>query len=114
VFDQIGFLFPSGPIGIEVLNCTVDSATFLMEGAEDEDATNRASTIEELFADLEQSLARCPDNGPDSYQVSFHPELGYPVNVNIDFEFAAQDEELIYSVRDFSEVARSSTGCSGL
>jgi hypothetical protein len=114
VFDQICFCFPPGPIEIEVANCTIDSAAFLTEGFEDDDATDRASTIEQLFAGLEQSLASCPDNGPDSYQASFHPDLGYPLNVNIDREFAAQDEEIIYSVRNFTEIVRSPTGCNGL
>jgi hypothetical protein len=112
VFDQICFCFPSGPLEIEVANCTVDSATFLTEGSED--GIDRASTIEQLFAGLEQSLAGCPDNGPASYQVSFNPELGYPANVNIDRDIAVQDEELVYSVPEFSEVARSPVGCSGL
>lgn len=52
--------------------------------------TDRALSVEALF-DL---VAAAYDRRADDVQVSYHPTLGYPTSIQIDYERQAADEEL--------------------
>lgn len=60
-----------------------------------------ADTIPEMF-DLIQSAI---DEGADSLVVEYHPQLGYPVSVSIDWITQAVDEEIAYFVKGLAPAA---------
>jgi Family of unknown function (DUF6174) len=110
-YDQICFCFPPGPYVIEVLDCTVENVTLLSDEY-DPPPTDQVYTIEELFTQLQQILDSCSGSFPPyNYSVSYDRDYGYPSNVNIDPEQLAIDEEIIYTVSNFTVIKRNETGC---
>jgi hypothetical protein len=59
-----------------------------------------AMSVDELFALIQDALARSADR----VAVTYHPVLGYPTSIFIDYDRAAVDEELTLSVRDLLAV----------
>jgi hypothetical protein len=59
-----------------------------------------AMSIEELFTTIEEALHR----GADSISVRYHPALGYPMSIFIDYYKQAADDEFIVSVKDVRAV----------
>ena len=105
------FCFPPPPYVIEVLDCTVENVTLLSDEF-DPPPANQVYTIEELFTQLQQILDLCFGNVPPySYSVSYDQEYGYPSNVTIDPEQLAIDEEIKYTVSNFTVIKRNENGC---
>lgn len=55
------------------------------------------ATVPHLFAFVRKALAE----KPDSIEVSFDPELGYPVSVAIDYQKRTSDDEFYFDVSTF-------------
>lgn len=83
------------PVNITVRENRIDSAAFVagdvpvaIEGLK------RYRTIEGLFDLLQEGI----DKNAHSILVDYHPKLGYPVEVSIDYEEAVADEELGFEI----------------
>ncbi|MGE0816072.1 MAG: DUF6174 domain-containing protein [Vicinamibacterales bacterium] len=59
---------------------------------------SRFETIDAIFEELSAIL----DHGPFRFSASYHPLLGYPTSVAIDYEEFLADDELGLGVVDFS------------
>lgn len=55
------------------------------------------ATVPHLFAFVREAL----DAKPDSIEVSFDPELGFPVSVAIDYGKRTSDDEIYFDVSSF-------------
>jgi len=55
------------------------------------------STVDSVFHKLETDFA----GGPDKINVTYDPNYGYPVRVNIDYIAAAADDEISYEITNF-------------
>lgn len=52
-------------------------------------------TVDGVFAEIERALREA-----DSFTAEYHPELGYPTSVYIDWIANAADEEVFYTIED--------------
>jgi len=59
-----------------------------------------AMSVEELFALIQDAI----DRGAHRIAATYHPQLGYPTSIFIDYDRLAVDEELTLSVRDLLAV----------
>jgi len=65
----------------------------------------RPSSIDNIFSFLERDcLDDCPNSGPSQCVVTYAGNLGYPMDVKIDFNDQIQNEELEYTISDFEEL----------
>ena len=90
-----------GPYVATVTDGTVASATYngvdLLE-IELLRATSygeRVLTVDEVFAEIARAILEA-----DSMDVTYHPELGYPLSASIDWELQMADEEVYYTLSD--------------
>jgi len=79
----------SGPIEVTVENRLVTSALFEGQPAPE----GSALTIDELFDEIEVSIARGVEN-----EVTYHPDRGYPLTVRLDLDAMAVDGGLSLNV----------------
>lgn len=74
----------------------VESVIEVQSGEEVSPATHRPMTIEGIFAEIEDALnARA-----HAVEVSYDPDLGYPVEVFIDHHETMVDDEIAYTASD--------------
>ena len=55
----------------------------------------RVLTVEQVFAEIDRAI-----QAADSFEVTYHPELGYPLSASIDWDFQMADEEVYYTLAD--------------
>lgn len=79
----------TGPIEVTVENKLVSSALFEGQPAPE----GSALTIDELFDEIEASIARGVEN-----EVTYHPDRGYPLSVRLDLDAIAVDGGLSLEV----------------
>ena len=75
---------------ISVRQNTIDSATFVEDGVPIvAEGLERYQTIEELFDFIQEAI----DENAHSISAGYHSELGYPMDVWIDYSAGIADEE---------------------
>lgn len=85
------------PIRISVENDTITSAIYIeTELPVDPSVADHLLTIDGLFAHIQDAIA----NGADAVNVEYHPTVGHPVSVAIDYDAALADEELAVVISD--------------
>ena len=83
------------PVNITVRENKIDSAAFVEGGAPVAvGGLGGYRTIDGLFDLLQEGI----DKNAHSISVDYHPELGYPIDVWIDYEEATADEELGFEI----------------
>ncbi|MGI9647900.1 MAG: DUF6174 domain-containing protein [Acidimicrobiia bacterium] len=93
----------SGPYEVSVRAGVVSGATF--EGVDLLDIPDprvnsyedRVLTVEGVFAEIDRALQEA-----DRFQAAYHPVLGYPVYVSIDWDDRAIDEEVTYFIENLA------------
>ncbi|MEM0962791.1 MAG: DUF6174 domain-containing protein [Bacteroidota bacterium] len=58
----------------------------------------RGATVASLFDLLRDAY----DRQAETVMVEYHPDLGYPISISIDYDTRMADEEIGYTVTDFS------------
>jgi hypothetical protein len=93
----------TSPVMIEVHNSAPASIIDVDTGLPNTSALleSNYSTVERLQGFIQEAIQQ----GADSIQASYDPDLGYPIRVRIDYMQAAIDDEISIAVTDF-EVLR--------
>lgn len=102
-----------GPYAVSVRNGEVAGATFkgtdlfdigiLEIGRYDE----IIKTVDGVFAEIERALREA-----DTFTAEYHPLLGYPTNVYIDWIANAADEEVSYTIKNLRDPGAYPESCS--
>jgi hypothetical protein len=78
------------PVRIEVLGGSVTSVTFLDDGESLQSPTVGAfPTIDDLFAKIDEAI----ESDAESVVVTYHPTLGYPTLLSVDYRREIADDE---------------------
>lgn len=85
------------PIRVEVREGEVVSATYADSGEPVTNPDVPTPTVPDLFTVIQEAI----DAEAHSIAATYDAELGYPVDVSIDYLELAIDEELAFSVREF-------------
>jgi hypothetical protein len=101
VFQRLCFCGPDTvrPVRIEVRFGEVTAVTVVETG---EALTDLGAypTIEDLFAEIEDAI----EQDAFSLDAQYHGDLGYPVEVSIDYLENAVDEEMVFRVSSFRDL----------
>ncbi len=90
----------NGPVRIEVRGGTVVSITKPDGSPITGDYFSAYDTVEELF-----EVVRSAENRPAASIITdFDPDRGYPTRISIDYIAQAVDDEVSYSVSDFTQL----------
>ena len=82
-------------VSITVLNEVIDSAAFTNSGQTvDPSLYPNFRTVNQMFGLIQSAI----DRGASSLSVTYHPTLGYPSLIDIDYDQKVADEELGVSV----------------
>ena len=95
VQDEWAFADSVGPVRIEVQDGEIVSA--LIVETDEPAPESRALTIEDLFDMVQDEL----DGDPDSIEVVYDDELGFPASVDVDPIENAMDDEHGFSAEQF-------------
>lgn len=87
-----------GPVRIVVENGQVASRTLLSTGGEPLGEAERWPTIEGLFDYVERAMREA-----DETTVRYHPDLGYPIEISVDWIRQAVDDEESVGVESFAQ-----------
>jgi Family of unknown function (DUF6174) len=91
-----------GPVVIEVRNGQAISITSVATGqAVDPQLFQRYSTIPKLFNVIQDAIIIREAFNLD---VSYNPRLGYPTQINIDYDPQIADEEIFLTIENFQEI----------
>ena len=94
-----------GPVNIQVRNGTVTSTKYVSNG---QTATSEkfgdVDTIEELFAVIRDAYEgkNTFDQKAETVEVTYHPQMGYPLTIFIDVSTQIADEEQGYTIENFA------------
>jgi len=92
-----------GPVNIQVRNGAVTSVTYVSNG---QTATSEkfgdVDTVEELFAVIRDAYEgkNTFDQKAETVQVTYHPQMGYPLTIYIDVSTMIADEEQGYTIEE--------------
>ena len=92
-----------GPVNIQVRNGMVTSTKYVSNG---QTATSEklgdVDTIEELFAVIRDAYEgkNTFDQKAETVEVTYHPQMGYPLTIYIDVSTTIADEEQGYTVEE--------------
>ncbi|GAX37369.1 DUF6174 domain-containing protein [Nodularia sp. NIES-3585] len=90
-----------GPVVIEVRNGQTTSITSVATGlAVEPQLFQEYNTIPKLFNVIQDAINR----QAFSLNVSYSPRLGYPTQINIDYNSQMADEEVYLTIENFEEV----------
>lgn len=93
-----------GPVNIQVRNGTVTSTKYVSNGqAATPEKFGDVDTIEELFAVIRDAYEgkNTFDQKAETVEVTYHPQMGYPLTIYIDVSTMIADEEQGYTVEGF-------------
>jgi len=102
-----------GPYAVTVLENRVAAASFQGTDLFDIDILEIGryeeivKTVDDVFAEIELALREA-----DSFTAEYHPVLGYPTSVYIDWIANAADEEVGYTIRNLRDPADYPDSCS--
>ncbi|WP_318284318.1 MULTISPECIES: DUF6174 domain-containing protein [Brasilonema] len=95
-----------GPVVIKVSNGSTSSVTSQSTGQPaNPELFNRYDTIPKLFDVIRDAITR----RADSINVQYNPTLGYPTQINIDYDRRIADEELFLTVENFTQAQTTKT-----
>jgi hypothetical protein len=92
-----------GPVNITVRNGKVTSVTYVSNGqTATAEKFGDVDTIEELFSVIRDAYEgkNSFDQKAETVNVTYHPEMGYPLTIYIDVSQMMADEEQGYTVED--------------
>lgn len=91
-----------GPVIIEVRNGETKSITSVATGQpiENIELFQNYNTIPKLFNVIQDGIARKASN----LDVNYSPKLGYPTQINIDYNSQIADEEIYLTIENFEEL----------
>jgi len=92
-----------GPVNIQVRNGVVISVIYVSTGETvDPEIFNNADTIEELFGIIRDAYEEKNtfNQKAEMVNVTYHPEMGYPLTIFIDVSKMIADEEQGYTVEE--------------
>lgn len=95
------------PSSVLVVNGSVTDVRFVDDGTQVRaELRDRYPTIDQLF-----EIIRAARDG-NAYQllVTYHPELGYPTQIRIDYQRLTADDEITYLASDVVPVAQARSG----
>lgn len=95
---QVCFCVPSvrAPLAVVVEQGRVTSIVDAETGAPVQPEPFIPTTVDALFAAVEDAI----DRDAARIDVRYDPQLGYPLEINIDFDLRIADEEVIYLASD--------------
>jgi len=80
---------------IDVANGAVAAARYADDGAPVTSIyQSTLPTIDDLFDIIEEAL----DSRADALRVTYHPTLGYPTEISVDYRFVVADDEFGYAI----------------
>lgn len=90
-----------GPVDIVVRNGEPTSVTYVSNGQPASELFGTVDTVDELFSTLRDAYEgrNFFDQKAESVQVTYHPDLGYPLTIFIDVSQTIADEEQGYTVK---------------
>ena len=88
----------AGPVRVEVRGRQTFSSTYVSSGAP---ASPKYFSSRDTVDDLFDTIHRALEDAPDEVRVTYHRELGYPVEAYFDFDRRTADEEQGFTVREF-------------
>jgi Family of unknown function (DUF6174) len=90
-----------GPVVIEVRNGQTTSITSVATGQPvNPQFFEKYKTIPKLFNVIQDAIAR----KAFSIDVSYDPKLGYPTQINIDYDSQIADEEIFLTIENFQQI----------
>jgi Family of unknown function (DUF6174) len=92
-----------GPVNIQVRNGTVVSVTYVSNGqAALAEKFSNSDTIEKLFGIIGDAYEgkNTFNQKAETVNVTFHPEMGYPLTIFIDVSKMIADEETGYTIEE--------------
>jgi len=91
-----------GPVIIEVRNGETKSITSVATGQpiENIELFQNYNTIPKLFNVIQDGIARKASN----LDVNYSPKLGYPTQINIDYNSQIADEEIYLTIENLEEI----------
>ncbi|MBL1202620.1 MAG: DUF6174 domain-containing protein [Nostoc sp. ZfuVER08] len=91
-----------GPVIIEVRNGKTKSITFVATGqpVQNPEYFQNYNTIPKLFNVIQDGINR----KAYSLDVAYNPRLGYPTQINIDYNSQIADEEIYLTIENFEEI----------
>ncbi|MDZ8078305.1 MAG: DUF6174 domain-containing protein [Nostoc sp. DcaGUA01] len=91
-----------GPVIIEVRNDQTKSITSVATGqpVENPEFFEKYNTIPKLFNVIQDAINR----KASSLNVSYSPQLGYPTQINIDYNAQIADEEIYLTIENFEQI----------
>ncbi len=99
---RVCFCIERGPVRVVVRGGVVDSVVVIAGGAVLTSAeAAQYRSVGGLFAVIADAL----DRDAASLQVTYHPTLGYPTSISIDYSAQVADEEVQYLVSDLTPAA---------
>jgi len=82
---------------VEVIDGEVVSAVYVDDGLPSSPPLDEVPTIDDLFDEIQDAI----DREAHQLNAEYDDELGYPVDVSIDYILEAVDEEMAFQVRAF-------------
>ncbi|MBC1238788.1 DUF6174 domain-containing protein [Nostoc sp. 2RC] len=91
-----------GPVIIEVRNGKIKSITSVATGqpVQNPEYFQNYNTIPKLFNVIQDAINR----KAYSLDVAYNPRLGYPTQINIDYNSQIADEEIYLTIENFEEI----------
>jgi hypothetical protein len=91
-----------GPVIIEVRNGKIKSITSVATGqpVQNPEYFQKYNTIPKLFNVIQDAINR----KAYSLDVAYNPRLGYPTQINIDYNSQIADEEIYLTIENFEEI----------
>jgi hypothetical protein len=88
-------------LSVEVLNGEIISATVTATGEQPHEAVaDHVLTIDDIFAEIQDAM----DRNAHSLTVEYHGTLGYPMEVDIDYDENVADEEMSYRASKLADL----------
>lgn len=92
-----------GPVNIQVINGTVTSVKYVSNGqTASSEIFSNSDTIEKLFGIIRDAYGGTGafNQKAETVNVTYHPDLGYPLTIYIDVSQTIADEEQGYTVEE--------------
>ncbi|MGF1958055.1 MAG: DUF6174 domain-containing protein [Aulosira sp. DedVER01a] len=101
-FSRSCFCAPkaSGPIIVKVRKGQRTSITDAVGKSVDRELFQQYDTIPKLFNIIQDAIAKKASN----LTVEYHPKLGYPTKINIDYNSQIADEEIYLTIEDLQKI----------
>jgi hypothetical protein len=100
-FQRLCYCISVEALTVEVVNGEIVSATVATTGEQPHEAVaDHVLTIDDFFAEIQDAI----DRNAHSLTVEYHGTLGYPTEVDIDYDENVADEEMSYRAGELAEL----------